>query len=181
MRMNTREGETAADLLASREELELAEMFRIYGEVTNARKVARLIVDRRKASPILTTGDLVAVVESCVPPKRKSKYLAQVFQALRIVVNGEMDSLQALLHASLKWLKPGGRLVVISYHSLEDRMVKRLMKTGNIAGIEVKDDVYGHSLSPWEVVTRRAVQADEAETERNPRARSARLRASEKK
>lgn len=181
MRMNTREGITAKDILAEWEEEELARLFRQYGEITNSKKVARLIVDRRKQAPVSTTDELSLIVESCVPAKRKSKYLAQLFQALRIEVNGEMDSLESLLHASLKWLKVDGRLVVISYHSLEDRMVKRFMKTGNLAGIEVKDDVYGHSLTPWKQVTRRAIQASEIETQQNPRARSARLRAVQKK
>ncbi len=181
MRMNTREGKTAADLLEEMEEVKLGLMFRRLGEITNAKKAARLIVERRKSSRITTTGDLVSVLEACTPPKRKSKYLAQVFQALRIEVNGELQSLEALLYASLKWLKPGGGLVVISYHSLEDRMVKRFMKTGNLEGIDVKDEVYGHSLTPWNLVTRRAIQATEDEIERNPRARSARLRAVEKK
>lgn len=181
MRMNTREGITAKDILAEWEEEELARLFRQYGEITNSKKVARLIVDRRKLAPIVTTDELSLIVDSCVPAKRKSKYLAQLFQALRIEVNGEMASLEALLHASLKWLKIDGRLVVISYHSLEDRMVKRFMKTGNLAGIEIKDNVYGHSLSPWNQVTRRAIQAPEAETKQNPRARSARLRAVQKK
>lgn len=181
MRMNTREGITAKDILADWGEEELSRLFRQYGEITNSKKVARLIVDRRKHAPIVTTDELSLIVESCVPAKRKSKYLAQLFQALRIEVNGEMASLEALLHASLKWLRVDGRLVVISYHSLEDRMVKRFMKTGNLAGIEVKDNVYGHSLSPWEQVTRRALQASETETTQNPRSRSARLRAVQKK
>lgn len=181
MRMNTREGITAKDILADWDEDELARLFRQYGEITNSKKVARLIVDRRKQAPVATTDELSLIVESCVPAKRKSKYLAQLFQALRIEVNGEMDSLESLLHASLKWLKVDGRLVVISYHSLEDRMVKRFMKTGNLAGIEVKDDVYGHSLTPWKQVTRRAIQASDIETQQNSRARSARLRAVQKK
>ncbi|MDP5171291.1 MAG: 16S rRNA (cytosine(1402)-N(4))-methyltransferase RsmH [Bacteroidia bacterium] len=181
MRMNPREGKSAADVLQEYEELALANLFRDLGEIPNSRKVARLIVDRRKQAPIKTTSELERVIEPCINPKRKSKYLAQVYQALRIEVNGEMASLQALLEASLKWLKPGGRLVVISYHSLEDRMVKRFMKTGNLAGIEIKDQVFGHSLSPFEQVTRRAIQADEEEILRNPRSRSARLRAVQKK
>ena len=181
MRMNTREGETAADLLLELGEKELADLFYRYGEVSNARKVARLIVAQRELSPITTTVELVSVLESCIPPKRRSKYLAQVFQALRIEVNGEMKSLEALLQASVKWLKPGGRLVVISYHSLEDRMVKRFMKSGNLAGIQVRDDVYGHQITPWQQVTRRAIQASPEEIEQNPRARSARLRAVELK
>lgn len=181
MRMNTREGITAKDILAEWDEQELARLFRQYGEVTNSKKVARLIVDRRKQAPIQTTDEFSLVVDSCVPPKRKSKYLAQLFQALRIEVNGEMESLESLLHASLAWLKQEGRLVVISYHSLEDRMVKRFMKTGNLAGIDVKDEVYGHSLSPWTQVTRRAIQAPQEEISQNSRARSARLRAVQKK
>lgn len=179
MRMNTRDGMTAADLLQDLEEPELADLLYRYGEVANARKAARLLVAQRELSPIRTTTELVSVLESCIPPRRRSKYLAQVFQALRIEVNGELKSLEALLNASLQWLNPAGRLVVISYHSLEDRLVKRFMKTGNLAGVQVRDEVYGHQLTPWKQITRRAIQASEEEIEQNPRARSARLRAVE--
>ncbi len=181
MRMDPRKGKSAADVLAEYEEIDLHHLFRDYGEITNSRKVARILVERRQKSPIRTTGELDHAIETCIPPKRKYKYLAQVYQALRMEVNGEIDSLQAMLQASLQWLKPGGRLVVISYHSLEDRLVKRFVKTGNLAGVEMKDDVYGHSLTPFNLITRRAIQADENEINSNPRARSARLRAAEKK
>lgn len=181
MRMNPREGISAAQLLQNAEEDVLGRIFRDYGELPNSRKVARVIVERRAKAPIQTTQELTHCLESCIPPKRRIKFLAQVFQALRMEVNGELQALQALLEASLRLLAPGGRLVVIAYHSLEDRMVKRFLKTGNLAGIEPKDDVYGHSLSPWELLTRHAIQASEDETDRNPRARSARLRAAQKK
>lgn len=180
MRMNTTQSFDAVSLLAEYSEEELGRVFRDFGELKNAKKLARVILAYRSQTPIRRTSELEAAIKSCLPPTRQAKYLAQVYQALRIEVNGELDSLAALLQAALKWLRPGGRLVVISYHSLEDRMVKRFMKTGNFAGIEVKDEVFGHSLSPWKVVTRRALQASQAEIDANPRSRSARLRAAEK-
>lgn len=180
MRMDQRETRTAADILNEYEELELVKLFRDLGEIPNAKKLARLIVARRHPGGIRTTDQFETIIRDSIPPKRRAKYMAQVYQALRIEVNGELDSLRSLLVASLKLLKPGGRIVVIAYHSLEDRMVKRFLRAGNFEGKEEKN-LYGHSLSPWQLITRRAIQPDEAEIEQNPRARSARLRIAAKK
>jgi len=180
MRMDTSQGESAAELLNQREEEELVRIFSRYGEVTNARKLARSICVKRSVTPITHTQQFEGIIQDCIPPKRRSKYLSQVYQALRIEVNNELKSLEVLLQASLNLLKPGGRLSVISYHSLEDRMVKRFLKAGNFSGKEEKD-FYGNSLTPWKLISRKAIQASEEEINRNPRARSARLRIAEKK
>ncbi|MEM6764876.1 MAG: 16S rRNA (cytosine(1402)-N(4))-methyltransferase RsmH [Bacteroidota bacterium] len=170
----------AANVLNEYEEEELVRIFREYGEIQNAKKLVRIILETRKREEISQTQQFSTIIESCIPPKRKSKYLAQVYQALRIEVNQELSSLQHLLESSEKLLNPAGRLVVIAYHSLEDRMVKRFMRSGNIAGLLARD-FYGNPLSPWDQITRKAIQADSQEIEQNPRARSARLRAVEKK
>ena len=175
MRMNPTQGQPASALLNEAPEEELVRIFRDLGEVPNARKLARRLVEVRGGQPISSTGQFEQVITSCIPPKRRAKYLAQVYQALRIEVNGELEALAALLTGALQALRPGGRLVVISYHSLEDRMVKRFLRSGNFAG-QVERDFYGNSLSPWELVTRRALQPNSAEIADNPRARSARLR-----
>jgi len=180
MRMNPSQELTAAKLINEAEPEVLLSIFSRFGEVPNAKKLVRLIKEQRTGGKILTTGHFETVIHSCIPAHRKSKYLAQVFQALRIAVNREMESLQALLLASLKLLKPEGRLVVIAYHSLEDRMVKRFMKTGNLNGELIKD-FYGNPITPWKAITRRPIQPTEAEIEENPRARSARLRGAELK
>ena len=179
MRMNQAEGLTAAEVLNTYEESELIRVLKQYGEVQNARKVVKLISQYRKNAEVQTTGQLEGILRSCIPPKRRAKYLAQVYQALRIEVNKELEALEKLLLASLNVLKPGGRIAVIAYHSLEDRMVKRFFRAGNLAG-KLEKDFYGNPLTPWKLITRRAVVADEAEIERNPRARSARLRVAEK-
>ncbi|RMG60794.1 MAG: 16S rRNA (cytosine(1402)-N(4))-methyltransferase RsmH, partial [Bacteroidetes bacterium] len=180
MRMNPTQGRTAADLVNEEDEAELVRIFRDWGEVPNARKLARRLAEVRGGQPISTTGQFEQVIEGCIPPKRRAKYLAQVYQALRIEVNGEMEALAALLTGALRVLKPGGRLAVISYHSLEDRMVKRFMRSGEFRGV-VEKDFYGNPLTPWTLITRRALQAGAAEVAANPRARSARLRIAEKK
>ncbi|MCB0835333.1 MAG: 16S rRNA (cytosine(1402)-N(4))-methyltransferase RsmH [Bacteroidetes bacterium] len=179
MRMNRREGPTAADLLNEESEEELVRIFRTYGEIPNNRKLVRTILTAREITPILQTKQFEQNIQSCLPRNRQAKYLAQVYQALRIEVNGEMDSLASLLESSLNLLKPGGHFVVIAYHSLEDRMVKHFFRSGNLAGKEVKDH-FGRLLTPWEKITRRPVQATEEEVNRNPRARSARLRAAKR-
>ncbi|MDX2250217.1 MAG: 16S rRNA (cytosine(1402)-N(4))-methyltransferase RsmH [Bacteroidia bacterium] len=179
MRMDTTQPLTAADILNETDEPELVSIFSRYGEVPNSRKLARTIVGGRKRAPLSTTRQFETLIESCIPAQRKSKYLAQVYQSLRIVVNHEMEALENLLLASLKILRPGGRIVVIAYHSLEDRMVKNFFRAGNLSGKEEKD-FYGRSLTPWKKITRSAIQASEAEITANPRARSARLRAVEK-
>ncbi|MEZ4827641.1 MAG: 16S rRNA (cytosine(1402)-N(4))-methyltransferase RsmH [Bacteroidia bacterium] len=179
MRMDISQQTTAASLLNESEEGALAEIFFRYGEVPNSRKLARIICDARKKAPLVTTQQFEIAIESCIPAPRRSKYLAQVYQALRIVVNGEMEALESLLLASVGLLKPGGRMVVIAYHSLEDRMVKNFFRSGNLNGVEEKD-FYGRLISPWNKITRSAIQASEAEINQNSRARSARLRAVEK-
>ncbi|MEM7370280.1 MAG: 16S rRNA (cytosine(1402)-N(4))-methyltransferase RsmH [Bacteroidota bacterium] len=179
MRMNPSEGQTAADILNAWEMRELVHLFRIYGEVPNASKLARIITERRESEEIRNTQQFEAMIQSCIPPKRRAKYLSQVYQALRIEVNGELASLEKLLQAAVRLLKPGGRLVVIAYHSLEDRMVKRYLRSGNPSG-KVETDIYGRPLSPWKLIVRRAIQPSEEEIEANPRARSARLRIAER-
>ncbi|MCI4671740.1 MAG: 16S rRNA (cytosine(1402)-N(4))-methyltransferase RsmH [Bacteroidia bacterium] len=180
MRMDTSYGKTAAEVLNEAEEDELVMIFSQYGEITNSKKLARTIVMKRSAAPITHTQQLEGIIQSCIPPKRRIKYLSQLYQALRIKVNDEMVGLRLLLQAALKVLNPGGRLVVISYHSLEDRLVKRFFKAGNFQGKEEKD-FYGNPLTPWKLISRKAIQADEEEVMRNSRARSARLRVAEKK
>lgn len=179
MRMNPTRGISAADVLNTWEEMDLVRVFSRYGEVTNAKKLARVIVAQRDSGSLQRTKQFETAILSCLPPRQQAKYLSQVYQALRIVVNEEMEALEALLLGSLEVLKPGGRLAIIAYHSLEDRLVKHFMRSGNLNGKEEKD-FYGRSLSPWKKISRRAIQASEAEIQRNPRARSARLRVAEK-
>jgi 16S rRNA (cytosine1402-N4)-methyltransferase len=179
MRMGTGSGKTAADLLAQLEEEALTQLFRAYGEVQGAHKLARLICKERIERPIDTTGALVALAGRMAHPAKQQKYVAQVFQALRIAVNDELEALKALLQQSVELLKPGGRLAVISYHSLEDRMVKHFMRAGNFTG-EVEKDFYGNPLGPFKLISRSAIAPDSEETQRNSRARSARLRIAER-
>ncbi|HMN05318.1 MAG TPA: 16S rRNA (cytosine(1402)-N(4))-methyltransferase RsmH [Flavobacteriales bacterium] len=175
MRMNQRAKRTAADLVNALDERALATMLQQYGEVPGAHKVARRIVEARGKEPIRTTGQLADLLRPLARRGEERTFLAQVFQALRIVVNDEMGALKALLEASAKVVRPGGRLVVMSYHSLEDRLVKNWMKTGDLEGRETKD-LYGNNLRPFKPAGGKAVQASEEEQARNPRARSARLR-----
>ena len=154
---------------------ELAKIFRIYGEVENAYKLASLIVSKRALSPIGTTGDLDKAIESVTPKFAQHKYLAKVYQALRIEVNQEMRSLEKFLEGATKALKSGGKLAVITYHSLEDRMVKNFIKSGNVDG-EVEKDVFGRSVQPLEAVNRKPILPLEEEISENTRARSAKLR-----
>ncbi|TAE51159.1 MAG: 16S rRNA (cytosine(1402)-N(4))-methyltransferase RsmH [Bacteroidetes bacterium] len=180
MRMNPLEGETAADLLREAEPETLIRIFRDYGELDNARRVVSELVRAREHTPIRTTRDLELAVRSCLPPRGQSKYLAQLYQALRIVVNHELEALETLLEAAPRLLKPGGVLSVIAYHSLEDRLVKHFLRSGNREDV-LEKDFYGNPLSPWELITRKAIQPSDAEIEVNPRARSARLRAAKLK
>lgn len=180
MRMNRRDGITAADVVNGRSEQELARILSEYGELETTWKIASCIARARAASPISTTGGLVEAVAPCTPQRERTKFLSKLFQALRIEVNGEMEALKMALEQSLKVLKPGGRLVVISYHSLEDRIVKNFMRSGRTDGGEAEKDFYGRTTSPIEPVTRKAVTPSEEEMERNPRSRSARLRAARK-
>ena len=176
MRMDDRVETSAADILAEADDLELKRIFRHYGEVKNAARLARVIVASRSTGKITTTREFVAIIDPCLPPRGQSKYLAQVFQALRIAVNDEMAGLEELLEGATQIMKVDGRIVVISYHSLEDRMAKRYLRAGNLEG-KINKDFYGHDLIPWKVITRRAIIASDEEIAENPRARSARLRA----
>ncbi len=178
MRMNQQGERTAADVLNSYPADALQQVFGAYGEVRNARTLAQSIATARQARPLRTIADLLAIVDPLVRGQRL-RYLSQVFQALRIEVNDEMGALQEFLAQTLEVLQPGGRLAVITYHSLEDRMVKNFLKTGNVAG-EVKKDFYGNIERPFKIITKSAIEPSEAEIRENPRARSARLRVGEK-
>ncbi len=180
MRMNQQGEVTAAQLVEKLDADELTRIFRDWGELDTPWKVANCLVRAREQAPISTTGDLMRAVAPCTPAKDPSKFLSKLFQALRIEVNGEMEALRMALEQSLKVLAPGGRLVVISYHSLEDRMVKNFMRSGTFDG-QVEKDFYGKSLSPFTAVTKGGgLVPDEQEIQTNPRSRSARLRAVEK-
>lgn len=180
MRMDRRAKRTAAQLIADLEERPLTDLLRRYGEVDGAHRVARAILRAREAAPITTTARLVEALEPVTPRRDASGFLAQVFQALRIAVNDELGSLELLLRKSAQVLKPGGRLAVISYHSLEDRMVKNWLRTGEVDGREDKD-VFGNVARPFDPVNARAIKPSQQEIERNPRARSARLRIGRKR
>ena len=176
MRMNQRGGRTAADVVNGYSAEELGRILKEYGELDTTWKIASCIVRAREQQPITTTSQLVEAVKPCTPKRDESKFLTKLFQALRIEVNGEMEALKMALEQALKVLKPGGRLVVISYHSLEDRWVKNFMRSGNFEG-KVKQDFYGRAELPFEVLTRKAVVPTAEEVERNPRSRSAKMRA----
>ena len=179
MRMNVQGGKTAADIVNSYTQEELEKIFRLYGELDNARRVAQLIVTASAAAPVLTTDDLDRAIAAALPSFAEHKYLAKVYQALRIEVNEEMRALEKFLSGAAASLRPGGRLAVITYHSLEDRMVKNFIRSGNIGGTEDKD-VFGHSSAPLKAVERKPVLPGEAEIAANTRARSAKLRIAEK-
>ena len=179
MRMNRQGGKTASDIVNSYTQEELEKIFRIYGELDNARRVAQLVATARGAAPILTTDDLDRAIAAALPSFAEHKYLAKVYQALRIEVNEEMRALEKFLSGAAASLKKGGRLAVITYHSLEDRMVKNFIRSGNIAGEEEKD-VFGRSSAPLKAVDRKPILPDEAEIAGNTRARSAKLRVAEK-
>ncbi len=175
MRMNQRGRVTAADVVGSYSNAELIRIFRDWGELPTPYKIANCLERARTLAPITTTAELVAAVAPCTPKRDESKFLTKLFQALRIEVNGEMEALKMALEQSLRTLKPGGRLVVISYHSLEDRLVKNFMRSGNFEG-RVEKDFYGNALTPFEVVSRKAIAPSAEEVERNPRSRSAKMR-----
>lgn len=177
MRMDRSSGPSARELVNNSDEGELARLLRLYGELPNARQMARAIVQARAQGELVTTADLRAAVQRHLPRGMENKYLAMLFQALRIEVNGELEALRELLVQATQVLVPGGRLVVISYHSLEDRLVKNYMRAGNFEG-EVEKDFYGNPLAPLRAVAKQS--ASEAEVAANPRARSARLRVAEK-
>ena len=178
MRMNRQQALSAADVINQYDAVRLQEVFSRYGEITNARTLAQYIVSARAGSPIMTTGQLADVAEQCVKGQ-KMRYLSQLFQALRIEINDEMGALKDLLQGAHQILKPGGRVVVISYHSLEDRLVKRFFKSGNFEG-EAETDFFGQRNEMWDVITPRPVEPETEEQMRNPRSRSAKLRVGEK-
>lgn len=173
MRMNKRGGRTAADLLNNASEEELANIFRLYGELNCSRKLAATIVKRRTEKPFRRVNDLIETAKPFCPPQREKKEMAKIFQALRIEINQEVESLKEMLEQAKDLLKPGGRLVVITYHSIEDRIVKNFMKSGNFNG-DIEKDFFGRIKSPFE--TKKVMTPTEEEMERNPRSRSAKLR-----
>ena len=179
MRMNKRAGTTAADIINTYDEKQLAEIFYLYGEMKNSRAVAKAIVNARLQDEIKSTGQLASVLEPVLKKEREKKELAKAFQALRIEVNHEMEALAEMLASATNLLRSGGRLVVITYHSLEDRLVKNIMKTGNVRGVVAKD-FYGNVDSPYKMVGKVVLPTYE-EQERNPRSRSAKLRIAEKR
>lgn len=179
MRMNREGGCTAADIVNGYDEESLERIFRLYGEAENSRKVARLVCEARKVSPIRTTAELDGAIESVTPKVAAHKYLAKIYQALRIEVNQEMRALEKFLEGAAGSLKPGGRLVVITYHSLEDRMVKNFIRSGNVDGVMDKD-LYGRVSAPLKAVNKKPILPCESEIASNTRARSAKLRIAEK-
>lgn len=179
MRMNRRGGSTAADIVNTYDEERLANVFRLYGELKNSRKLASALVGARGTQPITTIGEFLGIVKSLFGREREKKELAKVFQSLRIEVNREMEALEEMICAAAGALRPGGRLVIITYHSLEDRMVKNIMKTGNAKG-KVEKDFFGNVKTPFRPVNNKVIVPDDDEIERNPRSRSAKLRIAEK-
>ena len=179
MRMNQEAEFNAADIVNTYEQADLEKILRLYGEVDNSRKIAQLICKAREISKIETTTDLGKAIESALPKFAEHKFLAKVYQALRIEVNQEMKSLEKFLSGAARSLKPGGKLVVITYHSLEDRMVKNFIKAGNIEG-KVEKDFYGNATAPLKAVNRKPILPQESEISENTRARSAKLRIAEK-
>lgn len=180
LRMDRRQELTARQLVNSAAEADLARVLRLYGELPNATQMAKAICRACAEREIVTTFDLREAVSRHLPRGAENKWLAMLFQALRIEVNGELDALQALLRQGVELLNPGGRMVVMSYHSLEDRMVKNFFRAGNFEG-EVEKDFYGNPLAPLAPVVRKAIVASDEELQLNPRSRSARLRVAEKK
>jgi len=179
MRMSRKSSLTAAELIRTAGEPLLADIFYNFGELSNSRKIAREIVAARTVSPIISAGDLIRVIDRFVPARQENKFYAKVFQALRIAVNHEIEYLKEMLLQTLEMLNNGGRLVIITYHSLEDRVVKNFMRTGNFEGIE-KKDFYGNPETPFRVLTKKGITPGEDEIAENNRARSARLRIAEK-
>jgi len=180
MRMNEKGSITAADILNERSQEDIERILRLYGEVDGARRMAELIAQARSTQPLRTTGDLDKAIEKMLPRGAEHKVLAKVYQALRIEVNGELRSLEKFLQGAARSLTPGGRLVVISYHSLEDRMVKNFIRCGNVEGVEERD-MYGRLNAPLEAVTRKPAVPEEDEIASNTRARSAKLRVAERR
>lgn len=179
MRMNARAGRTAADVVNEASEQQLADIFYLYGELKQARRVASAIVKARAARPIATTAQLLEATDAIFAREREKKEVTKMFQALRIEVNHEMEALREMLAASCQLLRPGGRLSVITYHSLEDRIVKNVMRAGNAEG-KVEQDFYGRLKSPLHLINNRVITPSAEELEANPRSRSAKLRIAEK-
>jgi 16S rRNA (cytosine1402-N4)-methyltransferase len=180
MRMNKRAQQKASDVINEYGEKELADIFYLYGEMKNARQIASTIVRERSKKPILTTQDLLTVIDPLFRREREKKDMANLFQAMRIEVNHELEALHEMLKGATELLRPGGRLSVITYHSLEDRIVKNMMKTGNIEG-KVQQDFFGRVESPYILINNKVILPDAEEQELNPRSRSAKLRIAEKK
>lgn len=179
MRMNQNAERDAQWIVANYSEEQLAQILYLYGELKSSRRIAAAIVKARQEKPITTTGELIDVITPCLNPRQEKKEAILVFQALRIEVNNEIEVLKSLLQQSLKVLKPGGRFVVLTYHSLEDRLVKNFFKTGNIEG-KMEKDFFGRSTSPFKLINNKVIVASPEEVERNPRSRSAKLRIAEK-
>lgn len=180
MRMNKRAGITAADVVNNYSEERLADIFYLYGELKNSRKIASVLAKARAVQPINTIGEFLEVIKPLFGREREKKELAKVFQALRIEVNHEIEALKEMLCATAEVLRPGGRLAVITYHSLEDRLVKNMMKTGNVEG-KMEKDFFGNVETPFRLVNNKVIVPDEEEIAANPRSRSAKLRIAEKK
>lgn len=180
MRMNKRAGITAADVVNNYSEERLADIFYLYGELKNSRKIASVLAKARAIQPIETIGEFLEVIKPLFGREREKKELAKVFQALRIEVNHEMEALKEMLCATAEVLRPGGRLVIITYHSLEDRLVKNMMKTGNVEG-KMEKDFYGNVETPFRLVNNKVIVPSDEEIAENPRSRSAKLRIAEKK
>ena len=179
MRMNKRAGATATEILNTYDEEQLADIFYIYGELKNARKIASVIIKTRNEKKIETTGDLMSATEKLFQREREKKEMAKMFQALRIEVNHEMDALKEMLNGAKDLLGEGGRLSVITYHSLEDRIVKNMMKAGNVEG-KIKQDFFGRIEAPFRLINNKVIVPSEEEQQQNPRSRSAKLRIAEK-
>lgn len=180
MRMNKRAGKTAADIVNEYDEEALANLFYLYGELKNSRRIASALVKTRTEKEITTTTDFLHAVEPLFKKEREKKDMAKLFQALRIEVNHEMDALKEMLNAATSLLRPGGRLSVITYHSLEDRIVKNVMKSGNPEG-KITQDFFGRIDTPYKLINNKVIVPNSEEQERNPRSRSAKLRIAEKK
>lgn len=179
MRMNKKGSVTAASLLKTLDEASIAKIMYDFGELVNSRRIAREIVTARAEKPLTTVNDIINAIGKLAPPRQEHKFYARVFQALRIAVNHEIDYLREMLEQALELLNKDGRLVVITYHSLEDRVVKNFMKTGNFEG-EEKKDFYGNLITPFRIINKKGTVPEEIEIEDNKRARSARLRIAEK-
>lgn len=179
MRMNNRAGKTAADILNDYAEEQLSDIFYLYGELKDSRRLAKAIINARQQHRIETTGQLCTIIEGILRAEHEKKDMAKVFQALRIEVNHEMDALREMLNAATRLLKDGGRLSIITYHSLEDRIVKNIMKTGNLDG-KMEKDFFGNTKSPFKLVNNKVIVPSDEEQMINPRSRSAKLRIAEK-